>query len=61
MKLGSIPFDGLYAVYERRNSGEFPKILTGFAREDVPDKYKDAEVIRLYPFNDSIIVEVKEV
>ena len=61
MTLGSIPFDGLFAVYERRENGELPRVLFGFAPDDIPEKYRSAEVIRLYPFDDSIIVEVKEV
>ena len=60
MKLGSVPFDGVFAVYVRRDNGEMKKVHSGVSPEFIPDKYRNAEVIRLYPFDDSIIVEVKE-
>lgn len=57
MKLGTIPFDGLFLVYTRVN-GDLQKITHGFAPSDIPEPLREAEVIRLYPYNDSIIVEV---
>lgn len=57
MKLGTIPFDGLFLVYTRVN-GDLQKITHGFAPEDVPESLREVEVRRLYPCNDSIIVEV---
>lgn len=60
MKLGTIPFDGLYAVYMRCESGDMRKLFSGFAPEDVPEDHREKEVIRLYPFDEHIIVEVKE-
>ena len=60
MKLGAIPFDGLYAVYMRCKSGDFRKLFTGVSPDAIPEEYRELEVIRLYPFDECIIVEVSE-
>ena len=57
MKLGTIPFDGLFLVYTRVN-GDLQKITYGVAPGDIPESLREADVVRLYPYNDSIIVEV---
>ena len=60
MKLGDIPFDGLFYIYVRRPDKRVTREVFGFSPDDVPAKYKDSEVVRLYPVDDAIIVEVNE-
>lgn len=59
MKLGNVPFDGLYVVYKRAENGDMIRLFNGFKNADIPEKYADAEIIRIYPFDDSIIIEIK--
>lgn len=59
MKLGNIPFDGLFKVYERINNQLFFCFSAFSNNDEYARLYADREVIRLYPCDDVIIVEVK--
>lgn len=54
MTLMGIPFDGLFIVYR-----DGKKLFHGFDMLDIPEEYDDAEIIRIYPDNNSIIIEIK--
>ena len=57
MKLKEIPFDGLFVVYEYYGK----KLIKAFAAvspEQIPLEYRNRLVTRIYPFDDSIIVEI---
>ena len=58
MKLGDIPFDGLFYLSVRYPNEDIKREAHGFAPEDVPEKYRNAEVIRLYPCDDAVYVEI---
>ena len=60
LKLGQIPFDGCFAVYMRYSDGRFEKLFSGADVTCISEQSQALEVIRLYPFDDIIIVEVKE-
>lgn len=57
MQIESIPFDGLYIVYKRIN-GQITRLFHGFTSADIPAEYAGAVVIRIYPADNSIIVEI---
>ena len=60
MKLGDIPFNGLYHVYAKGNDGEYHRLFTGISPEDIPTEHAKDEVTMVFPYCDSIIVHVKE-
>lgn len=55
MKLGEMPFDGAYNVY-MNYKGKWNKVHAGCG--ECPDEFKQCKVLRLYPCDDLIIVEV---
>lgn len=57
LTLYELPIEGAFAVYKL----EGYKLTKLFARcyfEDIPEEYRNLKVIKIYPYDDSIIVEV---
>lgn len=57
MKLKEIPFDGLFVVYEYYGKN-MVKAFAAVSPDQIPPEYRNRLVTRLYPFHDSIIVEI---
>jgi len=53
MKLGYIPFDGFFKVYRNNIC-----IFHGFSVMDIPEEYRNADVLRIYPYDETIVVEI---
>ena len=58
MELKNLPIDGAFMVYRVGKRGNVEKVCAGCEPSDVPEEFKGAQIKRIYPYDDAIIIEI---